>query len=455
MSSHTSLAQDLSHILNISIVIHERTSLSRFSCSTSTCLSLSSSFPSTSCISSSTLSSTTWSPWKACATAPTMGVTTPTTSQPPSQSAHTMKRPICSWRKSWHCVIQHGQRVQPCNQRGEHRLQNSRITTFCSETITWRQRSNLFQKLENHRHRHALQGDLQLRRPLNPFSKESRDVIKAAGNIELCELLDVEPQFTVQSMSVVLGRRHRLLHVRSLLARWYEREQEVHQAHYWSLADSGLLHKERSTPRSPIREERRLRVLRRESAQKKCKKRDFLNIHDSFIRDARFQKTMIELGRTEEVIREMDKLANEDHTHHFTPDEIRVYRNDCWTRSNFVGSDTMPVRHRADFKEALSIFRHLKNQEDQVHNQNSKSSSSSRWNRQDSRWHSSSEYHRDDGPSTDRWSNLIDGDWANYSEYDSQNLMQNYSEDSVTANSRLLSPTGGVKSKTPMQENSM
>ena len=26
-------------------------------------------------------------------------------------------------------------------QRGEHRLQHSRITTFCSETITWRQRS--------------------------------------------------------------------------------------------------------------------------------------------------------------------------------------------------------------------------------------------------------------------------------------------------------------------------
>ena len=35
---------------------------------------------------------------------------------------------ICSWRKSWHCVIQHWQRVQPCNQRGEHRFQHSRIT---------------------------------------------------------------------------------------------------------------------------------------------------------------------------------------------------------------------------------------------------------------------------------------------------------------------------------------
>ena len=49
--------------------------------------------------------------------------------------------------------------------------------------------------------------------------------------------------------------------------------------------------------------------------KKKCKKREFLSIHDRFIRDARFRKTMIEMGRTEEVIREMDKLANEDHTH--------------------------------------------------------------------------------------------------------------------------------------------
>ena len=35
------------------------------------------------------------------------------------------------------------------------------------------------------------------------------------------------------------------------------------------------------------------------------------------------------------------------------------------------------------------------------------------------------------------------------------NLMQNYSENSVTANSSLLSPTGGVKSISSIQENSM
>ena len=66
---------------------------------------------------------------------------------------------------------------------------------------------------------------------------------------------------------------------------------------------------------------------------------------------------MIELGRTEEVIREMDKLANEDHTHIATEEELNVYRSNWWIRSNFVGSDTMPIRHRPDFKEALSTLR--------------------------------------------------------------------------------------------------
>ena len=127
-----------------------------------------------------------------------------------------------------------------------------------------------------------------------------------------------------------------------------------------------------------------------------------MGIHDRFIRDEKFRKNMIELGRSEETCREMDKLANEDHTHHITPDEIRVYRNNWWIRSNIVSSDTMPVRHRADFKQALTTLRQLKNQEDTAYYQNWQSCSSSWWNWQDSWWHSSSEYHRDDGPSTDR-----------------------------------------------------
>ena len=52
----------------------------------------------------------------------------------------------------------------------------------------------LIQKIENHPQRHALQSDLQQRQQFNPFSKESKDMIREVGNIELCELLDVEPK---------------------------------------------------------------------------------------------------------------------------------------------------------------------------------------------------------------------------------------------------------------------
>ena len=78
---------------------------------------------------------------------------------------------------------------------------------------------NLIQKIENHPQRQALQSDLQQHRQFNPFCKESQDMIEAAGNIELCELLDVEPKAQCKLCLVVLGRRHCLLHVRALLAK--------------------------------------------------------------------------------------------------------------------------------------------------------------------------------------------------------------------------------------------
>ena len=47
----------------------------------------------------------------------------------------------------------------------------------------------LIQKTEN---RHALQRDLQQSQSFNPFSQESKQMIHEVGNIELCELLDME-----------------------------------------------------------------------------------------------------------------------------------------------------------------------------------------------------------------------------------------------------------------------
>ena len=53
---------------------------------------------------------------------------------------------------------------------------------------------NLIQKIENHPQRQALQSDLQQHREFYPCRKESQDATKAAGNTELCEIVDVEPK---------------------------------------------------------------------------------------------------------------------------------------------------------------------------------------------------------------------------------------------------------------------
>ena len=112
--------------------------------------------------------------------------------------------------------------------------------------------------------------------------------------------------------------------------------------------------------------------------------------------------------------------------HHLTPEEIDDYRSNWWIRSNKVGSDTMPVPHRSDFKQALSTSRQLKDEEDEAQrNQRwTQSYSSSWWNWQGSWWHSSYENHHEDVPSTDR-SGLSDrrSNWDTYSRHDFQNSL--------------------------------
>ena len=92
----------------------------------------------------------------------------------------------------------------------------------------------LIQKIENHPNRHALQRDLRQSHSFNPFSPESKQMIHEVGNIELCELLDTGTQNAVQSMFIILGHWHRLLHVRALLAKEEERRIRNSSSTRWT-----------------------------------------------------------------------------------------------------------------------------------------------------------------------------------------------------------------------------
>ena len=151
-------------------------------------------------------------------------------------------------------------------------------------------------------------------------------------------------------MPNVLEHWHRLLRVWTLVGRY-----TTENKYFSSVLDlfnipnlyirKGQPHGHRYGKKGRCREFRTAKQL-----QERCRKEHYENIHDRFIGDTTFRKTMIELGRSENVILEMDRLASEDHSHIATEEEIAVYLGNWWIRSNVVKFDTMRTRHLTEFK---------------------------------------------------------------------------------------------------------
>ena len=160
----------------------------------------------------------------------------------------------------------------------------------------------LIQKIDNHPNRHALQRDLQQSKSFNPFSQESRDVIKAAGNIELCELLDVEPKaqckvclsyWDVGIVYCTCG--HFLRNGTEENNKFVQYTMDLLSISTYYIK-KGRTHGHRYGKKPGDHE-----CFIANSLQKKCKKKNFLGIHDRFIRDEKFRKNMFDIGHTEEL----------------------------------------------------------------------------------------------------------------------------------------------------------
>ena len=105
---------------------------------------------------------------------------------------------------------------------------------------------------------------------------------------------------------------------------------------------------------------------------------------------------MIENHRDEDLCRRWHALADEDDTHHLTAQEYFHYKDKWWLHSNKQGPNTMPLRHRSDFKQALSTLQRLQQEAgEEPHvptysykhqHWEARSSSSTWWNWQGSWW---------------------------------------------------------------------
>ena len=223
----------------------------------------------------------------------------------------------------------------------------------------------LIQKIENHPARHALQKDLQQNQSFNPFNQESKKMIRDVGNIELFELLETEPKtqckvcLSYWNIGILYCTCGHFLHKE----RGANQQVINYTMDFLSVSEyvikKGRPHGHRYGKKPGDKEYHTGNQLK-----KKCKKEFFQGIHDRFIRDPEFRNRMIGNHRDEELCRRWDALADEDHTHLFTTQEYSLYESNWWLHSNKQGSNTMPVTHRPDFKQALSTLQQLKQKEE-------------------------------------------------------------------------------------------
>ena len=78
---------------------------------------------------------------------------------------------------------------------------------------------DLEKKIESHLRRQALQADLQQNNAYNPFSEESKVMIRDMGNVELFELCETIPKLQCSECPSLLESRNCLLHLWTSLER--------------------------------------------------------------------------------------------------------------------------------------------------------------------------------------------------------------------------------------------
>ena len=164
----------------------------------------------------------------------------------------------------------------------------------------------LIQKIENHPNRHALQQDLRQNQSFNPFSPESKQMIRDVGNSELCELLETEPktQCTVclsyWNIGIVYCTcGHFLRKGRGANQQFIKYTMDLLSIPEYVLK-KGRPHGHRYGKKPGDRE-----YFSANHLKKKCKKKFFQGIHDRFLRDETFRNRMIENGRDEDVLSTM------------------------------------------------------------------------------------------------------------------------------------------------------
>ena len=217
----------------------------------------------------------------------------------------------------------------------------------------------LVKNIESHPHREALQANLHQNNVYNPFSNNSKAMIREMGNVELFELCETIPK--VQCSQCLLYWNQGVIYCtcgHSLVES--ESRKKFHKLRLDALSiPHYAIKKGRSHGgRHGKTEEQKEYHITYNAWKRCCKKVDsqgdhFTGIHDRFLRDPVYRESQLAIGRTEQKCIKMDKLAKENHTYRLSKEEFQRYQGQKYLTLNKSGKNS-PMRLRSDFRAAVS-----------------------------------------------------------------------------------------------------
>ena len=222
----------------------------------------------------------------------------------------------------------------------------------------------LVKQIESHPHREALQADLQQNNIHNPFSENSKEMIRELGNVKLFELCETTPK--IQCSHCLLYWNQGIVYCtcgQFLIDS--ESRRKLNKLCLDALSvPNDVIKKGRSHgARHGKNEERKKYHIAWNAWKRCCKKVDsqcghFTGFHDRFLRDPVYRESQLAIGWSEQECKECDELAKEDHTYKLTPEEKRRYQGQWYLTLNKSGKNG-PMKLRSDFRAAVSMKNRL------------------------------------------------------------------------------------------------
>ena len=201
----------------------------------------------------------------------------------------------------------------------------------------------LVKKIESHPHREALQADLQQNNVYNPFSHNSKAMIREMGNVELFELCETIPKvqcsecllywnqgivYCTRRQCLTDSESRRKFNKRRLdalsIPNYVIKKGRCHGAHHGKTEEQKEYH------------------IAWNAWKRWCKQVDsqgghFTGIHDRFLRDPVYRESQLGIGWTEQKCIEVDDLAQQDHTYHLSTEEFKRYQGQWYLTLNKSG----------------------------------------------------------------------------------------------------------------------